>query len=208
MKKITLILSVALVSLLSTQSVHGQIFLDFTTLPQNTPITTQYVSQGLTVATQDANGNFGTAETTGVYPSDWTAPTGISNSTTGEYPTTEFLNLSFALPADVQSFTFNNYGDNGLSYYAAFNSTGTLLGTGNIAADQGETLITVNIPNVSLLKFSNGVTSEDSSWEFAVNSISYTEATAATPEPSTWAMLLGGVGLLAFWQKRTRGALL
>jgi MYXO-CTERM domain-containing protein len=30
----------------------------------------------------------------------------------------------------------------------------------------------------------------------------------AAPEPSTWALLLGGLGLLAFWRTRTRRALL
>jgi len=29
---------------------------------------------------------------------------------------------------------------------------------------------------------------------------------AAAPEPSTWALLLGGLGMLAFWRMRTRRA--
>ena len=32
------------------------------------------------------------------------------------------------------------------------------------------------------------------------------DAPVATPEPSTWAMLIGGLGMLAFWRTRKRNA--
>jgi hypothetical protein len=52
----------------------------------------------------------------------------------------------------------------------------------------------------------NGGYAKSGSAADVVVSASFTPA--AVPEPSTWAMMLGGLGLLAFWRTRTRRALL
>jgi len=204
-KKIFGGLFAALLGLLSIGTAHAQTVLNFSTLPGGTPITTQYAAQGLTVATQDADGNFGVAET-GSSPYIG----GISNSTTGEYPTTEYLNLTFALPTTVQSFTFNNYGSfgggsdpRGDSFYNAYSSTDVLLGSGSLSSIQGSS-ITLNLANVSLLQFSNGTTTESDSWEFVVGSVTYSEA--AVPEPSSYALALIGLGWIAYLRFRARRA--
>jgi hypothetical protein len=48
--------------------------------------------------------------------------------------------------------------------------------------------------------------------DFVVGNGAFTTRVDATltelPEPSTWALLMGGLGLLAFWRKRTRRALI
>ena len=64
--------------------------------------------------------------------------------------------------------------------------------------------------NLSLYLGAYGVdTTNDTVWavidhnsEFGV--ANPLDAPVATPEPSTWAMLIGGLGMLAFWRARTR----
>jgi hypothetical protein len=122
---------------------------------------------------------------------------GLANTPTGSYPTTEELNFYFTDPATVQSFTFNNWGNNsstGASFYEAFDSSHTLIGSGNLNAVEGST-VTLNLANVSMLEFNNGTTLESQNWQFVVGSISFTAA--PVPEPSTLALAgLSGLGLL------------
>ena len=147
----------------------AQTIIDFSTLSPGTQVTTQYAPLGVTFATQDGR-VFGAPAIGG---SPYLG--GLSNSPTGIYPTTNSLNFNFTSPASIQSFVFNNYGNNGVSTYSAFSSNGTLLGTGNLGSLSNvysPTLISLNLSNVALLQFSNGQ-GLGQNWEFVVDSLSF-----------------------------------
>jgi len=182
---------------LSCISGHAQL-VNFGAMTAGTPVTTQFASEGLTFSLVDTTNNIGDGVDALFTPEigiDY--PNGISNSPTGNYPTADELNFKFTSPATVDSFTFDNYGDNGSSTWTALSSSDVVLGTGNVGDDQGS-LTTINLSNVSTLQFSSNEGS--GSWEYVVDNITYSEA--AVPEPSTWAMMLGGSILLVVWQRR------
>jgi PEP-CTERM motif len=122
------------------------------------------------------------------YDSD--PPRGLTNSTNPDYPTANILDFSFSTPVSGVSFYFNNYGNNGTSYYAAFNSTGTLIETGNVSSDQGLADIVLTASGIKDLQFNNGETSS-TSWYFAVPSIIFS-STSTIPEPSSWSLMALG----------------
>jgi hypothetical protein len=184
----------AILTAIAGASAEAQSVIDFSTLTPGTQITTQYAAQGVTFATEDADGNFG-APAIGVE-----FPGGLANTPDGNYPTTEDLNFYFTNPATVQSFTFNNYGENDATFYAAYDSSDTLIGSGNLSNVEGST-VTVNLANVSMLQFNNGTTVEGNNWEFVVGSITFNAA--PVPEPSTLALAgLSGLGLLLFRRRK------
>jgi len=92
-------------------------------------------------------------------------PRGLTNSTNPDYPTANILDFSFSTPVSGVSFYFDNYSNNGTSYYAAFNSTGTLIKTGNVSSDQGLGDIVLTASGIKDLQFNNGETSS-TSWYF------------------------------------------
>ncbi|MCE0524026.1 MAG: autotransporter outer membrane beta-barrel domain-containing protein [Methylacidiphilales bacterium] len=154
---------VASLSLCITPLIQAQTTVDFNGYPLGTPITNQYAAQGISFATQDANNVLGTAAiiSTGA---------GVSNSATGFYPTTEFLNLNLAQPAHVVSFYFNDENDNGISYYNIYNASHTLIQTGPLNDVNGET-VTLNLTGVSEIQMSNGNTTVGDNWIFDIDSI-------------------------------------
>jgi hypothetical protein len=177
---------------------------DFSTLAPGTPVTTQY--PGLTFSLIYTEGGTGTPATSTSSPSDFSDPTqGISNSPTGQYPTSEYLDVYFATPVTLNSFVFNNYGDNGLTSYTAFNSMGDIVGTEDIsAATSNGATVSPELAAIARVQFDNGEDdAEGDNWEYVLGSITYDEA---VPEPSSWALMLGGLGLLAFFRFRTRRA--
>jgi len=151
--------------------------INFGSLPSGTQVTTQYSAQGLSVATETANGTLGIPETLSYPPSSGAPHTGLTNSATGTYPTTEFLNLNFSSPATVLSFTYNNRSNNSLSYYDAFSPNGALLGTGELYTFSAGGTVVLNLGDVSKLQLSNGEPL-GSNWIFNVGSITFTEISA------------------------------
>ena len=115
---------------------------------------------------------------------------GLSNSSTGFYPTSQFLTFTFDnLVSDI-SFIFDNEGDNNLSFFYAYSLDDVLLDSFDISdfVDSYSSTAT----GVSYIKFSNG--SPSSSWIFQVDEISYNAS--EVPEPTTLAIFaLGIMGL-------------
>jgi hypothetical protein len=134
------------------------------------------------------------------------APGGLVNSTVtssyNNYPTSAILDFNFNAPASNVSFYFNNQGDNGGTFYSAYNAGGTLIETGLINTDQGGVSIVLSASGIKDLTFNNN-TGGSSSWVFDVPSITFTPG-SAVPEPSTWAMMLVGFAALGFASYRGR----
>jgi hypothetical protein len=123
---------------------------------------------------------------------------GISNTTTGVYPTAQILNVLFSGPASDVSFTFDNYGSANGSFYTAFNAEGDVLATGSVQNLEGgpSSLVNIAASGITDLQFNNN-TGGRSSWLFDVGSLH--ADVGSVPEPGTLA-LLGiaslGLGLL------------
>jgi hypothetical protein len=119
---------------------------------------------------------------------------GLSNTTTGNYPTTEELLISFLSPASNVSFTFANWGNGNGSFFNAYDWSNNLIQTGDLDIssywyDYG--LVDISSSNLSRIVISNNSFSSYS-WEFSVGKITFDES-APVPEPAT--MILFGTGI-------------
>ena len=146
--------------------------ISFSGYSNGTPIPfNMFTSKGVTFTAVDAVGNVGAPGTVFVPE---TSNQGVSNSPTGAYPTTEFLNISFTRPALLKMFIFNNEGSRA-NTYSAFNKAGQLLATGSVSTLEGSTPLVLNLAGVSLLQFDNTRTSPGGSWIFELDSITFSE---------------------------------
>lgn len=128
---------------------------------------------------------------------------GLTNSTSGAYPTANILEFTFAGPVSNVSFVFDNFGSGvpggfGESYYQAFGPGGVLLATGSLNGASGQTF-NVAASGITDLQFNNN-SGGTSSWLFGVVSIRFQPDVVATPEPSTLASAgVAGVMLVGGW---------
>ncbi|HLZ82391.1 MAG TPA: PEPxxWA-CTERM sorting domain-containing protein [Caulobacteraceae bacterium] len=158
--------------------------------PDGTPVTTIGIAtfslQGGLATGTPVTGSFG------VYGA-------LGNSPTGAYPTSAILDVAFSTPVKNVSFTFDNFGANYASTATTY-AGATPLASTNIGGFPFSSYFatgTVGGSGVTDLKFNNGE-GASRSWEFGVTSISFT----AVPEPSTWALMLGGFGFLGYVLRR------
>lgn len=178
MRRGYLILAALLLSLCTAGQVQASITINFDSYATGTALTSL---DGITfslVGGPDSSGppliGFDSAE-----------PRGLSNSTNPDYPTANILDFAFSSPVSSVSFGFNNYGDNGATFYQAFDSTGTLLETGPLYTYSSGEITTLSASCISDLQFNNG-TGGASSWYFAVTSIEYTPwPPPPSPPPSS-----------------------
>lgn len=176
--------------------------IDFTSITPGTAISTQY--PGLTFSlvggqqpgTPTVDRAFGTN----------TPPT-LGNSTTDNYPTGTAINIAFAGLASGISFTFSNFGNNSgfaPSNYTAFGAGNSVVSTGNLGNVQNLTLVPVAGSNILNLLISNG-SNGTYSWLYGIGELTYElDASAAVPEPASWAMMIGGFGAAGIMIRRRR----
>jgi hypothetical protein len=122
----------------------------------------------------------------------------LGNSQTQNYPTADILDVAFSRPVSNISFHFNNFGSNYSSTATTYAGAAVLGSTaiGGFPFCCGFSYGTVAGTGVTDLKFNNGE-GTSRSWIFGVSSISFT-----VPEPSTWALMLGGFGFLGYVLRR------
>jgi len=169
--------------------------INFGLYPLYTPVTG---GPDVTISLQGAGSNYGTVPVTGSF-----GTYSLGNSSTGEYPTANILDFSFASPVSNISFFFDNFGGpyagicpgyRGCSYATTFDSHGVVEGSTSLANAYGG-YYRVAGSTVSDLQFSNGA----NDWEFGVYEVTYT---TGVPEPATWAMMLGGFGFVGYILRR------
>jgi len=183
------------------------------------PITTQYALDGITFATETTGGVLGVGVTGG---GGWTASdpidgtvSGLANTPTGEYPTTEFLDIFFTSPASGVSFWFDNFGcsdsGRGASFYTVYGSGSTVIGGGGLCPTDEDNFnkVVVGVSGVSEIQIDNNTPDtfsggeEGDSWEFGLSRVEFTESTTV-PEPGTGALTLLAVGLAGLAAKLHR----
>lgn len=158
--------------------------IDFSGLPNLTPVTTQY--PGVVFSLQGGPDSSGPPVTW-----NWNGE-GLGNSTSYDYPTANILDLAFTAPVSGLSFTFDNQGDNGLTYYTAF-AGATIVATGPLYAlgyPGPAALVTVPGSGITDLQLNNGE-GPSSDWYFDIQQVYFTPSTV--PEPGTLVMLGSGI---------------
>ena len=130
---------------------------------------------------------------------DW-GNNGVGNTVTGDYPTGEFLSLTFFAPASNITVQFDNYGFYNGTTVTAFDTLGNNVWSSKIDTINGWTF---GVPGAGIksLVFDNALGGKYS-WEYDIGYVSYT----AAPEASTWAMMGLGFASLAFAGYRSRRA--
>jgi hypothetical protein len=163
---------------------------DFTTLPALTAVTTQF--DGLTFSLEGGPDSSGPPTTNFA---------GVTNTVDGgEYPTASAIDIAFSTPADEVSFYFDNAGENGTSYYTAYDASDDVLSTGNIGGSSCASgcEVTVAGDDISELQVNNG--RDGDNWWFAVGSLTY----SSTPEPASFFLCVPALLGLATLRKRKK----
>lgn len=198
MKHTTLVLAALTLLLGGVGQVHADaISVDFSSYADGTPLSSV---NGITLSLVGGPGPTGVPVT---------GFGGVTNSTTGAYPTATVLDFTFASSVSNVSFTFDNLGTGdtggrGDSLFRAFDANGKLLETGSLNDASGDTF-SLTSSGIRELQFDNR-TGGDDNWIFAVDTIQAT-TTAQTPEPSSLALLgLGIAGAAGYGWRRKRPA--
>ena len=186
MTKISHILAGSIVALALGQAQAAAVNIDFSHYAPGTAISSL---QGVTFAVE-GNGPNGTPEI-----SFW-GNNGLSNSTSGDYPTGNILDFKFAGKASDIAFAFENYGSGNGSFYTAYGANNAVLGTGVI---DNQSFVNLAYTGVTELQLNNNA--GGSSWIFDVRSFSAN--VSAVPESSNMMLMLAGLGLFAAARRRS-----
>ncbi len=133
---------------------------------------------------------------------------GLSNSTTGYFPTSNYLDFAFQGLASNVSYTFNNFGDGGVdgvgyTFATYFGANGVVLGTQELAGAVTQ-LISVDYSDIAAIRFDNNSDGR-ASWLFSVSSLTADVSPASEiPEPDSFALVLAGLVALTYLSRRSR----
>ena len=186
MNKVSSFIAAAIATVAMSQANAAAVSIDFTTYAPGVSIGEV---QGVSFAVQGI-GTLGTPAT-----DTWWGP-GLTNSTTGAYPTGSILDIKFNGKASDIDFGFNNYGSGNGSFYTAIGLNGAVLGTGSLDSFQGS-LVDLDYSDVTELKLSNN---GSAFWMFTLTSLNAN--VSAVPESSNALLMLAGLGLFAAARRR------
>ncbi len=178
------------VSSLAASASASATTIDFSTYPLYTAVSSapgvNISLYGSGVSGPAVTGSFGTPQ--------------LGNSPTGDYPTSTGILFNFTTPVNSLSFTFDNFGQNDVSFEQAFAGVTSvdLQNIGGAGCANGCT-VTVAGSNITSFVVDNGFNGSRS-WEFGIGSVTFTPG--AVPEPATWAMMLVGMGAIGFAMRR------
>jgi len=190
LKKLLLATTISLAFLASTSALSASY--DFSTLSSGTNVTNQYAGTTFSLA--------GGGTTSG-------SPTvnhgGITNSTTGAYPTADQLVVDFDYAVENVSFNFNNLGNNasfGGTIWSAYDASNTLLGSGSLSSASGE-LFSLGLAGITSIIWDNNLTGR-SSWIFSLKSLSFDASVTPVPVPAALFMFVPAIlGFFGFRRK-------
>jgi hypothetical protein len=192
-RSVSMMMALALFLAGAGQATAGDINIDFGTYSAGTPISSL---DGITFTTYGGPGPGGTP----VIGIDF--PGGLSNSVTGNYPSSQILDFAFSTPVSNVSFFMDNYGDNPGATYSAYGPGMTLLETGSTESSSEGAAFTLSASGITDLQWNNFYGGFGESWEFVIMTFS---ATTSVPEPSTVTLMgLGVAGVAAFALRRRK----
>lgn len=120
---------------------------------------------------------------------------GLWNSTDASYPTNTILKAEFDTTATGIMFDFDNEGSKA-TFWSLFDSSDSLIATGSLSTGNFDLSTYTGVKSIEWNNNGNN-------WLFAVETLTY-QTTSAVPEPSTYALMLGGLGLVGFMATRRR----
>ena len=184
--------------------------IDFSAMNNNTSITGPISGASFSLLDGPVSGVASVADFIGGYNgSVYDRTTSIANKNLG-WKNFNFLFINFAVPVSGITFRFdNNSAVATQSSVGAYNADGDQLarldlGTNSVQYDGVSgfgTLMTINATGVSQLRFSNGPNGGNG-LAFGVRELSFTNS--AVPEPASWALMIGGFGLIGATARRRR----
>lgn len=166
--------------------------IDFSSLPSGTVVTNQY--PGVVFSLQSPGGSPITDNLAPLGGSFTGGGEGLENTTCVQRRClqSDILDIAFTSPVSGVSFTFDSYGNNGVTVYIASNGS-----TANIGSDlPGFRLISVPGSGITDLQINNGSTN----WIFAIAQLTFNPT--PVPEPGTSSLMLIGVGLVLVMRQR------
>ena len=127
---------------------------------------------------------------------------GLTNSTTGSYPTNTIMRVDFASLISSLVFDFNPQGLNGYpgQGWAIFDGGISLIASGSYSSGSSASYDLSAYSGISRIEFYNGIPAADRNWISDLERISYDAI--SVPEPGTLALL--GLGLAGMGMTRRK----
>lgn len=199
----------------SATYINFDTFPNGSTVPVMTAIGTQYASLGVTfTGTNGATSGVPTATDYSAgpvgpnYSGNYLANTAVpvNYNSTILAPRYTVVSMLFSTVVDNVSFSYNNFaGSQFQSTLNAYDASGALLQTMILTGGNGwevKTLTAAAIARIDILPptVTNGAT-----LIFGIDQLNFTQqATAAVPEPASWAMMIAGFGLVGGAMRRRK----